>query len=197
MPHYTLGQQQLVRMIGRPENAISRALQKLEQRNWLSREKVGKQYHLTFAPPTRYLHQMLCFCSKAAPYSLPHENKKEELLKINRTLKAERDALREKFEGQLARQQRNKELASQVTDEQLGSFIDDFLQKASDVFDNRSLKAKLVASILTFQVKLGLREQTEPLKETTQQKDPLPHFGSWNSSKVAEGFNLQKQLKKE
>ena len=189
---FTLGQKKLVKIIGRHENSISRALNSLERKGWITREKVGKQFHLTFSPPIRILQQLICFCSKNAMYSLASENKKEELVKINATLREERDELRAELEKRLDQRKKNEEIASQITDEQLGSFVDDFLKKVNDNFDKRTLEEKLVASILTFQVKLGIREAADAPKEAMEAKDPIPAFTAWNSGSVKEAINLLK-----
>ena len=191
---FSLGQKKLVKIIGRHENSVSRALNSLEKKGWVTREQVGKQYNITFTPPLRYLQQLICFSSKAALYSLASENQREELLKINTNLKLERDFLREELEQQLNQKSKTEKIISNITYDQISIFVDDLLETINDVFDSRTLDKKIAATIINFQTKLGLQEATAAIKEQVESKDPFPNFGFWNPSGVSEGFKLQKQI---
>jgi len=191
---FTLGQKKLVKIIGRKENSISRALKSLERKGWVTREKKDKLNIITFSPPLKDLQRLLCFSSKVASYSLANENQREELLKINANLKQERDLLREELDKQLKHDAKINKVLSQITDAQIGEFIDDLLSIIGDVFDNRSYDEKIIATIKNFQVKLGLREPTQSIKERAKGVDHFSDFGIWNPSGVANGYDLLKQI---
>ena len=191
---FSLGQKKLVKIIGRHENSISRALKSLERKGWITREQKDKLNIITFSPPLKDLQRLLCFSSKVASYSLANENQREELLLINANLKQERDLLREELDNRLKNEAKINKVLSQITDVQIGEFVDDLLAIISDAYDSRTLDEKIIVTIKNFQVKLGLREPTRTNKERAKSQDHFSDFGKWNPSGVAYGYDLLKQI---
>jgi len=191
---FALGQKKLVKIIGRHENSITRALKSLERKGWVTREQKDKLNNITFSPPLKDLQRLLCFSSKVASYSLANGNQREELLKINANLKQEHDLLRDELDKRLKHDTKINKVLSQITDAQIGEFIDDLLTILGDVFDNRSNDEKIIATIKNFQVKLGLREPTRTIKERAKSQDQYPDFVKWNPSGVTNGYDLLKQI---
>ena len=191
---FTLGQKKLVKIIGRHENSISRALKSLERKGWVTREQKDKLNIITFSPPLKDLQRLLCFSSRVASYSLANENQREELLKINTNLKQERDLLRDELDKRLKHDAKINKVLSQISDDQIGEFIDDLLTILGDVFDNRPNDEKIIIAIKNFQVKLGLREPTKTIKERAKSQDQYPDFVKWNPSGVANGYDSLKQI---
>ena len=191
---FSLGQKKLVKIIGRHENSISRALKSLEKKVWITREQKDKTNIITFSPPIKELQRLVCFSSKIASYSFANENQIEEFQKINANLKQERDLLREELENHQRYITKINKVQSQITEEQIGEFVDDLLKLTSEIFDSRTLEEKIIATIKSFQVKLGLREPTQTVKDRAKNEDHFPDFGIWNPTGVADGYDSLKQL---